>query len=361
MTEAATLIASGNLATPRRTITGVLSQLMLLQIETEKAQQMFTDAGLPPRALEEPDFPISLQQELILCLALVKSLRHSPVNVFLRADRNMGIENLGVLGMAMRHSATALDALKMCLTYPQLTWGHCRMLVYREAQHTRFIFVMEQPHIHDADPVDIKRLMEYCLVLDLLSSTHNISDIVGGTLAPVEICLPFPEPEDWQEAAALAPCSFRFAATEASLVYSQALDDVALPAANSLACRTFVSAAETLSQMLAEDISLSERVTRWLWAYTPPLSRGELATQLAMSERSLTRRLNAEGTSYAQLLVQVQHERARNFLRNPSLSVSEVAYRLGYSDPAAFTRAFSQWSGLSPLKWRKSTLSKTLQ
>jgi AraC-like DNA-binding protein len=117
--------------------------------------------------------------------------------------------------------------------------------------------------------------------------------------------------------------------------------------------RSFVAIAERQSLMLAEEIGLAERVSRWLWAYTPPLRRGEIARQLAMSERSLTRQLGREGTSYAQLLAAVQRERAQNFLRNGALSVSAIGYRLGYTEPAAFTRAFTQWTGMSPLKWRR--------
>ena len=144
-----------------------------------------------------------------------------------------------------------------------------------------------------------------------------------------------------------------FSADAACLTYPVSLQDMALPRANPLVYRSFVSLAEKLSLMLAEDIGLAERVTRWLWAYTPPLRRGEIARQLAMSERSLTRGLRSEGTSYAQLMASVQRERAENFLRNGALSVSDIAYRLGYAEPAAFTRAFKSWTGVSPLNWRK--------
>jgi AraC-like DNA-binding protein len=133
-----------------------------------------------------------------------------------------------------------------------------------------------------------------------------------------------------------------------------------LPRANPLVHRSFVAMAKTLSQMLTEDISLTERVTRWLWAYTPPLRRREIAAQLAMSERSLTRQLSQEGTSYATLVAEVQCERAKNFLRNPSMSVTEIGYRLGYAEPASFSRAFSRWVGVSPLRWRKQVDSSSL-
>src|SRR5690606_9677964 len=92
--------------------------------------------------------------------------------------------------------------------------------------------------------------------------------------------------------------------------------------------------------------------SRLLWAYTPPPSREQLADMLGVSTRTLARRLKAAGTSYAELLRRVQAERARNYLRHTSTPISEVADRMGYSDPAAFTRAFQGWTGMTPAAWR---------
>ena len=115
MGAVATIIASGNLATHQRTITGVLGQLALLEVDDAAAREIFSNAGLPERALQEPDFPISLGQELDVCSALVRFLgeHRSPVRAFFAARDRMGIETLGVLGMAMRHASTALEALKV--------------------------------------------------------------------------------------------------------------------------------------------------------------------------------------------------------------------------------------------------------
>tara|TARA_R110001599_G_scaffold353884_1_gene602318 strand:- start:22310 stop:23392 length:1083 start_codon:yes stop_codon:yes gene_type:complete len=351
------VIASGNLATAQRTVTGVLSQLVLLNVSDSGALKIFTDAGLPARALEEPDFPISLDQELLICVALARQLgARSPARALFGAREKMGIENLGVLGMAMQHAATTIEALKICLTYPQLSGGHCRMVVRRQPDASLFSFSMQRPLIRDASAQDIDRLVEYCTVLDLVTSMCNIADIVATNQPPRYITFPFPEPADWTEVRDELPCPVYFSREEACLAFPAAFDDTPLPRANPLVYRTYVSIAKKLSLMLAEDIGIGERVTRWLWAYTPPLRRGEIARQLGMAERSLTRALAVENTSYAQLLAQVQQERAENFLRDRSLAVTEISERLGYSEPAAFTRAFSNWTGSSPLKWRKENL-----
>lgn len=355
MTDPATVIASGNLASTRRTITGLLGQLVLLDVNDREALQLFTDAGLPPRALEEPDFPISLEQELLVCMALVRRLgsERSALCVLFENTEKMGIENLGVLGMAMRHAANAVAALEVCFNFPQLSWGHSRLLVHRRPEAAVFVFNMQRPQIRDATSTDIDALVEYCLALDLMTSVSNIQDIVDSKDPPLHISFSFPEPSDWGRVRDSLPCPVEFSCAETSIAFPAFFNDEPLPRANPLVFRSYVSIAQKLSLMLAEDISIAERVTRWLWAYTPPLKRGEVASQLAMSERTLTRQLGKEGTSYTQLLAEVQAERAKNCLRNRALTVSEVGYRLGYTEPAAFTRAFTKWTGSSPLKWRR--------
>lgn len=351
-----TVLVNGNLASPRRIIAGVLAQLGILKISQDAAKSILTNAGLPARALQEPDFPVSLQQELEIIAALLTQQQPgtSPIRLLFGALPALGIENLGVVGMAMRHAATAVDALKVPFTYPELTMGHCRMVIRRQQETLVFVFHMDRPSLGDAEESLIDRLIEYCVVLDLASSVRNIEDMLGSGQPPVEVSLPYPQPADWAEIEGDLNFPVRFCAEEAGMVYPADPDGSPLPQANPLIFKMYTSIADKLSQMLAEEVGLPERVTRWLWAYTPPLSRGEMAELLAMSERSLTRQLGVSGTSYSELLTRVQSERAGNLLRNPALSIAQIAYRLGYSEPAAFTRAFTRWTGQSPLKWRQA-------
>lgn len=348
------VVVSGNLSSPRRIIAGTLSQLSFFGIGTDRARTLFSQAGLPARALDKPDFPISLQQELEVVVALLESLPAgtSTIRLLFELRPHMGIENLGVIGMAMKHAASSVDALQLCLTYPELTMGHCRMVVRRQSALALFVFHMQRPSLRGVDEGTIDRLVEYCTVLDLTTSLRNIEDVQAQSGPPAWVSLPFPRPADWDMVQDQLQFPVSFDAEEACVAYPEAFDHP-LPHANPLLYRMYASLAERMSQMLAEDVSLEERVTRWLWAYTPPPSRSELADLLAMSERSLTRQLKLEGTSYSTLLARVQSERAQNFLRSSGLSVGEIGYRLGYSEPAAFTRAFTQWTGESPLQWRK--------
>jgi AraC-like DNA-binding protein len=73
-----------------------------------------------------------------------------------------------------------------------------------------------------------------------------------------------------------------------------------------------------------------------------------VATQLGVSRQTLFRKLKAEGTSFEKLLDDVRYKLARQYLEDEKLAVNEVAYLVGFSDPAAFSRAFKRWTGSSP-------------
>jgi AraC-like DNA-binding protein len=78
-----------------------------------------------------------------------------------------------------------------------------------------------------------------------------------------------------------------------------------------------------------------------------------VARELSTSTRSLQRRLAAAGVSYNQLLDQVRKEAAERYLCDAPLSIAEIAYLLGYSEPAAFNRAFKRWHDESPQAFRQ--------
>ena len=81
-------------------------------------------------------------------------------------------------------------------------------------------------------------------------------------------------------------------------------------------------------------------------------SLDKLAASIGMSRRNLSRYLQNENMTYKQILKETRKYLAAQYLNQPDLPVIEVSLRLGYSDPSNFTRAFKQWYGISPQKYR---------
>ena len=84
-----------------------------------------------------------------------------------------------------------------------------------------------------------------------------------------------------------------------------------------------------------------------------PPSLSELAAGMHISPRTLIRRLERGDTSYQAVLEDVRRNLAADYLRHSALGVARIGYRLGYTDPANFGRAFRRWYGVSPGRYRR--------
>jgi AraC-like DNA-binding protein len=87
------------------------------------------------------------------------------------------------------------------------------------------------------------------------------------------------------------------------------------------------------------------------------LAQGEarldaVALGLSLSPRTLQRRLAAEGRPFQQLLDATRRQLAAQYLRDVSLSLTEVAFLLGYAEQSSFSHAHRAWHGCSPQAWR---------
>ncbi len=82
-----------------------------------------------------------------------------------------------------------------------------------------------------------------------------------------------------------------------------------------------------------------------------------VAEQLGISRRTLQRRLHECGALFADIVASKRLELSSRYLGDRSLTLTQVAFQLGYSDLSAFSRAFRRWTGRSPLAFRRDLLS----
>lgn len=347
------VLASGSLASRRRTLAGLLGQLGMVGIPAAEVTQILRMVGLPGRAEDDPDFPISLDQELAGLTLVVERLaasRQSLAGFAIQTFRDIGINHYGVLGLAMQHASGVLHSMEVMLAYPELCWGHARVRLAQRDNAVVLSFEMDAGgRRSDAEQA---RLREYCVTVDLVSVERLLGDVIGRSVLPTRITLPFPAPPVAEWSDAWLPCPVAFDAVAAEIHYSLNLLTAPVIHAAPMTFRRYDRIARAFSRVLAEDVGIAEQVTRLLWAYQPTPSREQVADVLGIGGRTLARRLAEAGTSWQALLRQVNSERAMNYLRHSQLPVGEIAERLGYSDPAAFTRAFQGWTGRSPSRWR---------
>jgi AraC-like DNA-binding protein len=108
--------------------------------------------------------------------------------------------------------------------------------------------------------------------------------------------------------------------------------------------------AESLLQELDSSQSTRDHVEHLLTAllHTGEVSMGVIAGKLCCSRQTLFRKLKSEDVTFEEVLDELRHKLAVNYLNANKASVKETARLVGYSDPAAFSRAFKRWTGSSP-------------
>jgi AraC-like DNA-binding protein len=101
--------------------------------------------------------------------------------------------------------------------------------------------------------------------------------------------------------------------------------------------------------------SFAERLAAHLAAALPGATDvGEAARAMRMSPRTLQRRLEQEQTRFSEVLDRARLGEARRLLADPSVTLTDAAFRLGFADLATFSRAFKRWTGVPPGQWRRS-------
>jgi AraC-like DNA-binding protein len=127
-----------------------------------------------------------------------------------------------------------------------------------------------------------------------------------------------------------------------------------LPSSNELLHEMLSQRHESLHKSLAARTPVVERVISLLVStgkFALPVSAA--ARALAMSQRTLQRRLAEHGISYREVQQVARAREARRLLGCEDISVSEIAWQLGYIDAPSFSNAFKVWTGLSPTEWRQ--------
>jgi AraC-like DNA-binding protein len=340
---------AGDLAASPRTIAGLMGQLGMAGIEARAARRFLEIQGLPRRAADDPDFPLTLEQELGALQAMLRQAPRAAEDI-VNAFAQIGVNHYGVLGLAMQHAPSLLVALERLLGYPELSWGHCRITVL---SHGGGEILQFDPPLLPLEGSEV--LARYCLLKDLFSIMRVILDVLGPPGRPEEIRLPgAPLP-----GLAPLPGPLRFGAPEAQLRFPRGTLEVAPRLAAVLPFKRYDALTRRFAHQLGDAVSVPERVRRLLWAYLPPPRRDEVAAMLELEPRTLARRLRQEGTGFQSLLEQVLRERAQAYLRQRSEPIAAISERLGYGDPAAFSRAFQKWFGMPPSRWRAEAQAST--
>lgn len=170
----------------------------------------------------------------------------------------------------------------------------------------------------------------------------------------IEVGFAFDAPPEEHAHEAAFGCPVRFGRARSELVIARATWDRPCQAPSSELLRTLEEHADRMITSLRADnvtsVQVARLVTEELQGGAPSLA--QIARRMAMSPRTLQRRLELEETTFADVLDQTRRHIAQAYMKDRGLALTEIAYLLGFSEPSAFTRAFQRWYGTAPSQYR---------
>ncbi|WP_372832377.1 AraC family transcriptional regulator [Pontibacterium sp.] len=202
----------------------------------------------------------------------------------------------------------------------------------------------------DKDPDNTLR--EFLLLL-----WHRFPSWLIGQRIPLKyVTLDFPEPAHKAEHRLMYPCTAIYDQPENCLVFStELLDEPVVQTPRTLSAYLRRAPLDWFKRQAYYPV-FTRRVMDYLERdqELATTSMDEIAEELHVTSRTLRRKLADEGTSFQELKDDVRRDAAIHYLSQPAIPISQISRQLGFSEPAAFTRAFKQWTGVPPGIYRRS-------
>ncbi|WP_221801183.1 AraC family transcriptional regulator [Oceanobacter mangrovi] len=218
-----------------------------------------------------------------------------------------------------------------------------------EGEQARFELKLARPEL------DVARfLSEYLLLI-----WHRFPGwLVGGFTPLIRAEFDYPAPPHEKEYRLMFPCEAIFDQPVCALVFERALLDQPLVQTNETLKQHLHNAPLVWVTRPSFTSHYARRVSNFL--ETRLQQQGSLsdssmdaaAEALCVTTRTLRRKLTAERTSFQALKDDLRQKQAVKLLNHRELTISQISLQLGFSDPAAFSRAFKQWMGKSPKDYR---------
>jgi AraC-like DNA-binding protein len=302
-------------------------------------------AGLPRALMTDPDVRITVQSQIEFLDLAAEELGDEWLGFHLAQAFELREVGLGYYVMAS--SDLLGDALQRCARYGGMTNEGVR-LSYR-AEKQIIIHVSYEGVARRSDRHQIEFFMT--------TLGRACRQLTGQQLCPQRMTFSHLRTGEFKEIKEYFGCPIIFGDLADEITYSKGIERMQVSSAdpylNALLLK-YCEEARAKSRRAAKASPLRLSVENTIAPLLPhgKVNTSEVARSLGLSERTLARRLKSEGLSFAGILHDLRYDLARTYLGESSLSVSKVAWLLGYEEVSSFSSAFKRWSGKSPRQAR---------
>ncbi len=306
------------------------------------ANTLFRSAGLDPAKLADPNarFAVEKMQRI---WALAAAETHDPA-IAVAIGTRWNPTTFHALGYAWLASSTLAEGFHRLARYSRLVSDVSRAELTLIGMEYQFRIQSRQSDVTEpvAAETTVVAIVKMCRML------------LGDGFCPLEIVLPIVPGPSTLALETYLNCPLTFGDQAIEFVLDRGDMERPLRSANPELSRLNEQlVVQHLSRL--DQVHLTSQVQHQIIEALPSgrVREQDIASALHLSERTLQRRLAEEGESFADLLQSTRRQLAENYLQDRKLNINEIAYLLGFSDQANFTRACKRWFGQSPSGFRK--------
>jgi AraC-like DNA-binding protein len=203
-------------------------------------------------------------------------------------------------------------------------------------------------------PPHAPKMSRHCFESTFSSTVRMIRTLTGKPLNPLEVRFIYPQPASTAEYERIFRCPVLFGQKENSMSAEPGLANTPILMANPALLAHFEQYAQNFIAQMERKDETTQAVTKIILARLDDenLSIDKVAREMALSVRTLQKRLEEEGVVFSDLLRDIRHRLARKYLHE-DYSVEQITYLLGFSEPSVFRKAFKKWSGITPGEYRQ--------
>ncbi|MBD2859455.1 AraC family transcriptional regulator [Spongiibacter sp. KMU-158] len=311
-----------------------------------EAELCLVGTGLTETDLDRDDASCTWEQELRFNENLLALSKDPCLGLVLAEAYPLPI--YGLVGYALLSAPTFRHALAIIESYIDLTYTVCDFRFEITGDTASLI-------LRDKFPIPAK-LKSMLVDRDLACCAAALSECLGQTIDLTEVRLTHNGFNHARRYEDFFACPVRFNENETRLSFDVKLLDRALPMRDSQASQLFDQQCQLMLSRLSKQGDFIEAIRQKILA-KPGHSFPDVETvaeQMAISVRTLRRRLAEEGTSYRTILDDIRYDLAKDYLSQSRLSLDMISELLGYNDAASFSHAFKRWSNQTPSGWRRA-------
>jgi AraC-like DNA-binding protein len=306
-------------------------------------KDILAGSGIKMSDLDDPHRIITTAQEIMIGRRLAQL---APAHISgLDLGPHHHLISKGKLGMAAMCCETALDALKMMITYIDLTSSYFQYDLTAEGK---------KGYVRMKELASLDDFRLYIFETEVVSLYTMCAMIMDDAHVFQEMHVAYPVPDYAARYKEIFHCPVFFGAPEHFITFDATQLDKPLKHANPLAKKVLEQECRQLCQRLNEHATVKDKIRHelmFLEGDFPTLD--QLAHRINMPERTIRRKLTTEGTSYKDILSDIRKQKALELIAAGDCSMDKIALRLGYSDVTSFYHAFKTWTGTTPANYRK--------